>query len=61
MGAIFSNSIYSFCVSVSPFGNSHNIAYIFTIIEVALVICNINDLWYYYYDLLKSLMMVNIF
>ena len=41
-GCHFSNSIWSFHVSVSRFGNSHYMSKFFTIVIVALVICNIN-------------------
>ena len=43
----FFNSIYSFHVSVSQFGNSHNISNVFLWLYI-------NDLWYCFYDLLKA-------
>ena len=39
---IFKNSIWSFHVSASPFGNSQCMSNFFTIVIVSLVICNIS-------------------
>ena len=54
----FPNSICSLCVSVSHFGNYHNISNCSIIIIFVMMI---SDLWCYYYDLLKAQMMVSIF
>ena len=60
IGAIFKSSICLLGMSVSDFGNSHNISNFF-IIVIFVMWSVISDLWCYYYDLLTAQMMVSIF